>query len=111
HEYVDGGVLENLPTETVRAMRPDVVLAVSIPLLPLGKDSLDSILGVFQRSFSVAVEANERKARALADVVILPDVHGYGMADYKKAPQLAQRGYQAAEKMKTQLMKYSISEA
>ncbi len=111
HEYVDGAVLENLPTPTVRAMRPDVVLAVSLPLLPLGKDSLDSILGVFQRSFGVAVEGNEREARKLADVVILPDLKGYGSGDYKKVADLAARGYQAAEDQRDVLLKYAVSDA
>jgi NTE family protein len=51
HEYVDGGVLENLPTRTVRDMKADVVLAVSLPLEPVGKNDLNSILGVLARSF------------------------------------------------------------
>ncbi len=109
HEFVDGAVLENLPTQTVRAMKADVVLAVSLPLRPVGKGDLDSILGVLQRSFAVAIEDNERRSRALANVVIEPDTSGFTDSDYLKAKELAVRGYQAAEKQKSALLQYAVS--
>ena len=111
HEFVDGGVLENLPTQTVRDMHADVTLAVSIPLLPVAKGELDSILGVLQRSFAVAIEANERQSRALADVLLIPDLSGLSSGDYLKADQLAARGYAAAEQNKQALLKYAVSDA
>ena len=108
HEYVDGGVLENLPTQTIRSMRADVVLAVSLPLSPVGKGDLDSIVGVLQRSFSVAIEASEARSRQLADVVMMPDVSGFGAADYLKTVDLAKRGYAAAESQKQALLQYAL---
>jgi NTE family protein len=111
HEYVDGGVLENLPTRTVRDMKADVVLAVSLPLEPVGKNDLNSILGVLARSFSVAIEANEAASRKLADVVIMPDIAGFSATDYLRTKELAQKGYEAAEKQKALLMPYALSDA
>ena len=108
HEYVDGGVLENLPTQTIHAMKADVVLAVSLPLSPVGKGDLDSIVGVLQRSFSVAIEDSEARSRKLADVVMTPDVSGFGAADYLKTFDLAKRGYAAAEAQKVALLNYAL---
>jgi NTE family protein len=110
HEFVDGAVLENLPTETVHDMNADVVLAVSLPLKPVGKGDLDSIIGVLERSFSVAIEGNERRSRTLADVVIEPDVSGFTDSDYLKSKELAVRGYEAAEKQKDALLRYAVNE-
>lgn len=110
HEYVDGAILENLPTPDVKAMGADVVIAVSLPLDPVGKGDLDSILGVLQRAFAVGIEANERADRKLANIVIMPDVSGFTANDYNKTGQLAQRGYAAAEAHKAELMKYALSE-
>jgi NTE family protein len=110
HELVDGGVLENLPTQTIHGMHADVVLAVSLPLAPVGKGDLDSIVGVLQRSFAVAIEASEARSRELADVVITPDVSGFSAADYLKTVSLAARGYAAAEAQKAALMKYAVSD-
>ncbi|RXH57723.1 putative patatin-like phospholipase [Granulicella sibirica] len=112
HEYVDGAVLQNLPAQTVRNdLGADVVIAVSLPLVPVGKKDLDSIVGVLQRSFSVAIEGNERASRKLADVVVEPDLTGFSAGDYLKSAELAERGYAAAEKMKDSLLPYAVDDA
>jgi NTE family protein len=111
HEFVDGAVLENLPTPDVRAMGANVVIAISLPLAPVGKGDLDSILGVLQRAFSVGIEANEARDRKLADVVIMPDITGFTANDYLATKKLADRGYAAAEAHKDELLKYAVSQA
>ncbi len=110
HEFVDGAVLENLPTQTVHAMQADVVLAVSLPLAPLAPGGLNSLVGVLQRSFSVAIEANEKQSRKLAALVIEPDVQGFGAGDYLRTPELAARGYAAAEAHKAGLLRYAVTD-
>jgi NTE family protein len=110
HEYVDGAILENLPTPDVKAMGADVIIAVSLPLGAVGKGDLDSILGVLQRAFAVGIENNEARDRKLANVVIVPDVSGFSANDYSKSKELAARGYAAAEAQKAELMKYSLPE-
>jgi NTE family protein len=111
HEFVDGAILENLPTPDVKAMNADVILAVSLPLEPVGKGDLDSILGVLQRAFAVGIEANEANERKLANVVIMPDITGFGASDYLKTNALADRGYAAAEANKDALLKYAVTDA
>jgi NTE family protein len=111
HEYVDGGVLDNLPTQTIHDMHADVTIAVSIPLLPVGKGELDSILGVLQRSFAVSIEGKERESRKLADVLIIPDLTGFSGNDFLKTNDLAARGYAAAEQNKAVLLKYALNDA
>ena len=111
HEYVDGGVVENLPTRTVHDMQADVVLADSLPLAPVAQGDLGSILGVLQRSFVVGIEAAEREQRKNADVVMIPDITGFSANDYVKAPELAKRGYAIAEQHRDDLLKYAISDA
>ncbi len=111
HEYVDGGILENLPTQDIKGMQADVILAVSLPLSPVGKGDLDSILGVVGRTAQVAIEAFERQDRALANVVITPDISGFTANDYLKTPELAKRGYAAAEANRAKLLPYAVSDA
>jgi NTE family protein len=111
HEFVDGAILENLPVADVKAMHADVVIALSLPLQPVGKGELDSIVGVLQRAFAVGIENNEARDRKLADVVIMPDTNGFSGSDYLKTRQLADRGYDAAESHKAELLKYALSDA
>ena len=110
HEYVDGGVLANLPTQTVKDMNADVVIAFSLSLSPVSQGDLGSILGVLARSFSVAIEGAERQERKLANVVIMPDLKGFGATDYLKAAGLSERGYAAAEAQKAALLPYALND-
>ncbi len=110
HDYVDGAILENLPTPEVKAMGANVVLAVSLELAPVGNGDLNNILGVLQRAFAVGIEVNEERDRKLASVVLTPDVNGFNAGSYNKVYQLAQRGYAAAEANKVALLKYSLPE-
>ncbi len=110
-EYVDGGVLDNLPTNTMRAMQPDAVIAISLPLNPTTDTAIGSLVGILQRSFSVAIEGAEREQRKLADVVVMPDLTGFDTTDYLKGEQLAGRGYQAAERDRALLLPYAVSDA
>ena len=109
-QYVDGAILENLPTPDVKAMNADVIIAVSLPLEPVSQGELGSILGVLQRAFAVGIEANERNDRKLANVVIMPDVKGFTANSYLKMDELAARGYAAAEAHKAELLQYALSE-
>ncbi len=111
HEFVDGAILENLPTPDVKAMHADVVLAVSLKLQPVSSGDLDSILGVLSRAFAVGIENNEERDRKLANVVIVPDVTGFAPTDYLKTFDLAQRGYAAAEANKAALLQYALTPA
>jgi len=110
HEFVDGGVLLNLPTPTVRDMKADVILAVSLPLQPVVGGDLGSLLGVLQRSFSVAIEGAEREQRKLAQVVLMPDLTGFTATDYLRTADLSRRGYIAAEQQKSALLQYAVSD-
>ena len=110
HDYVDGAILENLPTSQVKAMGANVVLAVSLKLAPVGNGDLSNILGVLQRAFAVGIEVNEARDRKLANVVVTPDVDGFNAGSYNRVYQLAERGYAAAEADKAELLKYAISD-
>lgn len=112
HTFVDGGVLENLPTQTLKSdLHDDVILAVSMPLtkLPPNSDG-GGLLGTLQRSFSVAIWGNELQSRRLADVVIEPQTGNMTTLDYGRAADLEKLGYDATEAQKDKLMVYAVSE-
>ena len=111
HQYVDGAILENLPTPDVKAMNADVILAVSLKLQQAGQSDFNSILDVLQRAFAVGIEFNEARNRKLANVVITPDVTGFNAGSYLRAYQLSERGYAAAEANKAELLKYALDES
>lgn len=113
HIYVDGALTENLPVDLVKTdLHADVVIAVSLPLTPPDRGDTNSLLGILQRSFSVASWSNEVRSRGLANVVIEPIAPaGVGAADYARSQDLAKAGYLAAEKMRPRLLQYQLNDA
>ncbi len=111
HVLVDGGLVDNLPTDVAREMDADVVIAVhfSIPLPP--PRQLQSLPNVLTQAVSVAVALNEIENLRNADLVLTPSLVGIGGTDYKHARELIERGYQAAAQKQRFLATLALNDA
>jgi len=109
HFLVDGGILDNLPTDLLRGdLHADVVIAVHLD--DTGHSGVDttSIVGVLNRAFDAGVARNVAQAVRLADVVVAVPVGNFSATDYTKAAQLIDAGYQAAERNRAALLRYAL---
>lgn len=107
--FADGGILNNVPVDVARSMGADVVIAVRVG--PKAEDRVqETIGGVANRAITLMMQTLERPKLRQADVVILPDLAGLTAADFKKSDEFAARGYQAAEAMKTDLLRYALDD-
>lgn len=94
---VDGGVLNFIPTEVVRDMGADFVIAVKL-LPPVStKKPPDNIIQVLVASSQLALNQIAIHAPN-GDVTIIPDLQGLNPHDFHQAEALFQRGYDAARK-------------
>jgi NTE family protein len=111
HVLVDGGLVDNLPTDVAREMGADVVIAVhfSVPLPPARQ--LRTLPNVLTQAVSVAVALNEIENLRNADLVLTPSLVGIGGTDYKHARELIERGYQAAAQKERFLSTLALSDA
>jgi NTE family protein len=96
HILVDGGLVDNLPTDVARQMGADVVVAVhfATPVPPARQ--LQSLPNVLTQAVSVAISVTERDNLRDADLVLAPSLVGIGGIDFNHAHELIERGYQAA---------------
>ena len=96
HILVDGGLVDNLPTDVARQMGADVVIAVhfATPVPPARQ--LQSLPNVLTQAVSVAISVTERDNLRNADLVLAPSLVGITGIDFKHAHELIERGYQAA---------------
>lgn len=107
----DGGVLNNVPTDVVKDMGAEVVIAVDIGT-PLGdKESLNSLFGVLNQTSGVATMENIRRNLRLADLLISPDLEKYTLLDFKAHAEIAELGYKGAEQKARMLQSFSLGEA
>lgn len=106
---VDGGLLNNLPVDVVKAMGADIVIAVALEKPP-DEQQYYSLLGVAGRSISIMIAANERRSMGLADLVIMPDLSRLGTSDYARLEEFIARGRQAAERKALWLNQLALPE-
>ena len=109
HFLVDGGILDNLPTDVLkRDLYADAIIAVRLEDAPLASADTMSIVGVLGRAFDAGIERNVAQAERLADVVVNVPVGSFSTTDYAHAAQLIDAGYKAAEQSRAALLRYAL---
>jgi NTE family protein len=107
----DGGILNNVPTDVVKDMGAEIVIAVDIGT-PLGdKDSLNNLFGVLSQASSVATMENVRRNLRLAHLLISPDLEKYSLLDFRAHEEIANLGYKGAANRGLLLEKFALGES
>ncbi len=109
--YVDGALVDNLPTDLVRKMGPDVVIAVHLQVSPITANQIQSLFSVLGRSIDLGIANTELRGMEAADLVVKVDVKNFNTLDYDKAEALIQKGTQAAEEKSKILLPYALDQA
>lgn len=110
HILADGGMVQNIPVETVRTMGADAIIAVELRLPPGDASQLQSLTGVLSRAVSVMITQNERLSLLLADAKVSVDMTGFSVTDYSRVAELIQLGYKTAASQSATLLRYSIQD-
>src|SRR5215469_2372663 len=109
--FVDGGLVDNLPTDVVRQMGADVVIAVHLQISRASAKEIQSAFDVLGRSVELVIAETEIRGMAGADLVVSADVQKFSTSDYARSNELIQQGYEAAQ-AKAQILKaYSLDDA
>jgi NTE family protein len=109
--YVDGGLLDNLPTDVVRQMGADIVIAVHLEPAPVDAKDIQSVFSVLNHSVRVVLEENELRSLAQADAVVSVPLSEFSTVDYAKSGQIMQRGYEAANARARLLEAFALDDA
>ena len=104
----DGGMVQNIPVETVKSMDADVVIAIELQLPPGDVGQLETLVGVLSRAVDVMITQNERNSLAMANAKITVDMKGFSINDYGRLHELIQLGYKAAASQSAVLLPYAI---
>src|SRR5581483_2114876 len=104
----DGGMVQNIPVETVRSMDADEVIAVELRLPPGDIKELNTLTGVLSRAIDVMIIQNEHRSLESANAKVSVDMSGYWVSDYSRVRELIELGYRSASIQSDQLLKYAI---
>lgn len=111
HILVDGGVLNNLPTDVARSMGASIVIAVNVADLGR-KSAIDyTVLGLVAESMDAMMRAAAAANLASADVAITVPLDGFLPTDFDRTRELIAAGYQAADAARGKLLPLALDEA
>ena len=108
--YVDGGLLDNLPTDIALQMGAEKTIAVHLENAELNAETPLSSLSVLGESIASVVASNERRGIALANTVIRVDLRSFSSTSFSEAQKIIAKGYEAAQHSAKALEQYSLSE-
>lgn len=82
---IDGGILENVPTEHAREMGCDYVIAVDVDqrVMPVEAKTFRALGSVSNRVINMSLCRIDDPQLAMADAVIQPDLRGIKLLSYK----------------------------
>jgi NTE family protein len=103
---VDGMLAHSLPSQPVREMGADRVLAVNLKGRWTSGDGPRHIFDVIGQCFSIAQKMNCEQSRQCADLIIEPDVTGYRYDDFEHSPELVKIGEAATRAALPEIRKW-----
>jgi NTE family protein len=103
---VDGMLSHPVPTRPLREMGADRVIAVHLKGTWASAGPPRHLFDVIGQSFAIAQDSMSSLWRGAADLVIEPDVAGFGYDDFKRAKDLMQVGEAAMRKALPEVRKW-----
>src|SRR5216684_1713305 len=94
--YVDGGLVNNLPTDVVHDMGADIVIAVHLETAPVTAKDLKSIFEVLGQTVRVITAESEVRGLAKADAVVTVNLAAFKALDFESYQRIIAQGYAAA---------------
>ena len=89
HYLVDGGILDNLPTDVLKHdLHAETVIAMHLEEAALATPDTSSIIGVLNRAFDAGTESNVNRSLRIADIVINIPIGNFSATDYPQKMQL-----------------------
>jgi NTE family protein len=108
---VDGGAMNNVPADIVRAMGADSVIAINLGDLSDRPGVKFTMFEIADETLGAMMRASTKRALNSADIVINVPLGEYDSLDWRRSTALIDEGYRAAEAMRDQLLPLAVSDA
>jgi NTE family protein len=95
--YVDGGLMNNLPAESIREKVAFLIGVNVMPIIKNEKDDFQNMLRIGNRMFEMSIWTNTKPSLQLCDVVVEPKrIVDFNIFNFNKTKELYEIGYGAA---------------
>lgn len=95
---IDGGMVNNFPTDVARDMGADIIIGVDVQNLPKTMDELTTAPEILSQIVNLSIKKNYAQSLAMTDLHIDVNVEGYSSASFnpEAIDSLLKRGEEAA---------------
>jgi NTE family protein len=107
---VDGGALNNVPADVVKAMGAQVAIAVNVSSSTDPASTPSTLFAVLSQTIDSMMTGGTREALKFADLIVVPNLKGLTGGDWRRVEPLVEQGYKAAEANAAELLKYQVDE-
>jgi NTE family protein len=111
----DGGLVNNLPVDVVRALGADIVIAVNVGTPLARRDTLGTVLGLTAQMINILTEQNVQRSLAsldaARDVLIAPDLARLSSGDFARSRELMALGSLQAASQQARLAELALAPA
>ncbi|ACB32666.1 Patatin [Leptothrix cholodnii SP-6] len=108
----DGGLVDNLPVDVVRALGAQVVIAVNIGTPLAARDTLGTVLGLTAQMINILTEQNVQRSiaglDAERDLLIAPELGKITAADFGRVRELITLGESGAQALQPRLQALAL---
>jgi NTE family protein len=111
---VDGGLVGNVPVDTIKTMGVDVIIAVDVEFPLYASDQLQSALGITAQMLTILIQKETRRqldGLGDGDILIRPELGEFGSTNFAEIAQAVEPGAVAAIQHESTLRRYSLDEA
>jgi NTE family protein len=92
---VDGGLLNNVPSDVLKEMGAEVLIGVDLNADRVTHHRPENLLEVFYRSLNILIHNSAQKARRAADIMVEPRLEEFAYHDLGRSDELIERGERA----------------
>ncbi len=111
--YVDGGLVNNLPSDIAKELGADIVIGVDVGAVLYKKEEINSILQILDQSASFYNARISKVNAKLCDIYIRPDIEGISALSFDDVLSIIERGVDAFNVVEYQVdsifNKYNLS--
>ncbi len=97
--YVDGGLVNNFPTDIVKDMGADIIIGVDVGASLYSKEEINSIVKILDQSTSFYNARISKENKKLCDVYIRPEIGRISAMDFALTDSILNFGKQATLKV------------
>ncbi|MBT8084236.1 MAG: patatin-like phospholipase family protein [Woeseia sp.] len=110
---VDGGLVGNLPVETIRDMGVDIIIAVDVEFPLYRPDQLNSAVDISAQVLTILIRKETRRqieSLNTSDILIRPDLGQFGSSNFAEIAWAIEPGQVATRANETELRKLAMTE-